>query len=199
MVLDSAVDPSDWVTRWQMGHLTDTDAVWASFSKDCFDVGAKCPLWRIGDTGQSAIDQRISDFLGTLKQKPVYAINNGNARPISYRDVRLAMYWTTMVPAPSALRMVTTLDAMIRGHTNTTVDFPFETILTASTFYNITEPNIMSNKNTDAAVALNCGDQKALQTPHFLNSNLIFKPWNPSLTSQPSFKVSGRSVAWAGL
>jgi pimeloyl-ACP methyl ester carboxylesterase len=79
MVLDGTGDAKDWAAKWQMGHLIDTDAVWASFYDDCFNAKEVCPLWQISDSKLEDIETRIIFFLEGLKQRPLYTVADGSA------------------------------------------------------------------------------------------------------------------------
>jgi pimeloyl-ACP methyl ester carboxylesterase len=92
MVLDGTVDAKNWVAKWQMQHLVDTDAVWTSFYDDCFQTKETCPMWREADSNSTNIEKRMTHFLEKLKLSPLYTVSDGNTRLITYRDVKLAMY-----------------------------------------------------------------------------------------------------------
>jgi len=182
MVLDGTGDARDWVDKWQMGHLIDTDAVWTSFYDDCFDAKEACPLWRGSDSRSGDIERRISKFVESLKQRTLFSVANGSARLITYRDVKLAMYWVTMAPGVAAPVMALILDALMRGFTNVTIDFPFEGIPTASSTFNMESPDRMAASNADAEVAVNCADAEDIT-----NSSLAdFKGYLSALEKQSS-------------
>ena len=182
MVLDGAVDAKDWVGKWQMGHLIDTDAVWTSFYDDCFEAKEACPLWQASDSASADINSRMTDFLENLKHRPVYTVSYGNARLITHRDVKLAMYWTTMAPGFAAPLIAEVLDSLMRGHINVTLDFPFESIPKASNaLYQETQDG-RANSNADAGTALNCGDAEDIT-----NSSITdFKEYLSALEDQSS-------------
>jgi hypothetical protein len=182
MVLDGTVDVKDWVAKWQMQHLVDTDAVWASFYDDCFEAKEACPMWRTHDSNSTDIENRMNDFLEKLKLSPSYTVSDGNARFITYRDVKLAMYRTTMAPGFAAPAMASILDGLIRGHTNMTLDFPFEGVPTASTLLEMESQDGRAGSNADAGTAVNCGDAEDIS-----NSSLAdFKEYLSVLEGQSS-------------
>jgi pimeloyl-ACP methyl ester carboxylesterase len=158
MVLDGTVDAKDWVGKWQMEHLIDVDAVWATFYDDCFIAREACPLWQASDSTSVNIKMRVNDFMQNLKRRPVYAVSDGNARLITHRDVKLAIYWTTMAPYFAGPEIAKVLDSLMKGDTNVTLSFPFESIPTASDFLREQTQDDWANSNADAGTALNCGD-----------------------------------------
>ena len=87
MVLDGTVDGIDWSSKWHMQHLI-VDALWASFLDGCFEAKEAYALWRNSDFNASTIETRINQFLEKLKKRPLHTVNNGNARLITYRDVK---------------------------------------------------------------------------------------------------------------
>jgi pimeloyl-ACP methyl ester carboxylesterase len=182
MVLDGTCDANDWVDSWQMGHLMETDAIWATFYDDCFTAREACPLWRAPDTAPVNIEKRVNDFLESLKQRPVYTVSDGNARLITYRDVKLAIYWTTMAPYFAGPSIATLLDSLMKGNTNVTLRFPFESVPTASDFLHEQTQDDQANSNADAGTALNCGD-----TEDITNSSIAdFKKYLSALEDQSS-------------
>jgi pimeloyl-ACP methyl ester carboxylesterase len=182
MVLDGTADAEDWVAKWQMQHLIDTDAVWASFYDDCFQAKEACPMWRASDSNATEIENRMTHFLEKLKLSPLYTVSDGNTRLITYRDVKLAMYWTTMAPSFAAPIMATILDGLIRGYTNVTLDFPFESIPTASNLLNMESQDGRAGSNADAGTAINCADAEDIA-----NSSLAdFKEYLSALEGQSS-------------
>ena len=60
--------------------------------------------------------------------------------------------------------MAVVLDSLMRGHTNVTVDFPFESILTASNFPHEDTQDDRANSNANAGTAANCGDADDITT-----------------------------------
>lgn len=181
MVLDGACDASDWVAKWQMGHLIDRDAVWASFYEDCFHAREACPLCE-PDISPVDIETRITDFVNNLKQRPVYTVSDGNARLITYIDVKLAMYWTTMAPSLAAPIMASILDGLMKGHTNVTIDFPFDSVPNASNSLHKETEDIRANSNADAGTAVNCEDAEDIT-----NSSVAdFKDYLSALENQSS-------------
>jgi pimeloyl-ACP methyl ester carboxylesterase len=182
MVLDGTGDAKDWVANWQMGHLIDTDAVWASFFNDCFEAKEACPLWRAPDSAAVDIENRMTDFLENLKHRPAYTVRDGNARLITYRDVKLAMYWTTMAPSFGAPLMAAVLDSLMGGHNNVTLDFPFESVPTASNSLHHETQDGRAGSNADAGTAVNCGDAEDIT-----NSSIAdFKEYLSALENQSS-------------
>ena len=180
MVLDGAGDPSDWTGKWQMKHLIDTDAIWESFYKDCFHAKDACPLWRAPDSDLADIEKRVSEFLVKLMQRPAYAVSDGKARLITYRDVKIAIYWTTMSPALLGVSMAKALDDLMRGHTEVT--FPFENVPTASDCPGNDDQERRAGANKDAGTALNCGDAEDIR-----NSTIVdFKEYLSLLEEQSS-------------
>jgi pimeloyl-ACP methyl ester carboxylesterase len=158
VVLDGTVDAKDWVAKWQMQHLIDTDAVLASLYGDCLEAKEICPMWRTDDSNSTDIKNRIIHFLEKLKLSPLYTVGDGNARLITYRDVKLAMYWTTMAPVFAAPIMATILDGLMRGYANVTLDFRFESFPTASSLLEMESQDGRAGWNADAGTAINCGD-----------------------------------------
>ena len=182
MVLDGTGDGKDWVGKWQMQHLIDVDAIWASFFEDCFEAKATCPLWRNSDSNSTDIETRINEFLDELRRRPLYIINNGNARLITYRDVKLAIYWTTMAPAFAAPTMASILDPLIKGHTNITLDFPFQDSLVTSDCPENETPDTLASSNAEAGLAINCGDAEDISN----NTIEDFKTYLSALEAQSS-------------
>lgn len=156
MILDGAAEPKDWTGKWQMQHLFDTDAVWESFYKDCFEAKQSCPLWKRSDVESTNIKTRVDNFLIKLRHQPAYTLSNGNTRLITYRDLRIAIYWTTMAPAYAFTVMAASLDGLMRGYTNITLDFPFGGLPSSSDC--VETENKVASSNADAGTALNCGD-----------------------------------------
>ncbi|KAM3071750.1 hypothetical protein ACMFMG_009617 [Clarireedia jacksonii] len=182
MVLDGTGDAKDWVGKWQMGHLIDADAIWAAFYDDCFAARETCPLWRASDTASLSIKKRVIDFMENIKKKPVYTASKGNARLITYRDVKLAIYWTMMAPDYAAHSIATVLDRLMKGDTNVTFSFPFESVPTASEFLHKQTQDNWANSNADAGTALNCGDAEDIT-----NSSIAdFKKYLSALEDQSS-------------
>jgi len=182
MVLDGTAHAKDWFAKWQMEHLIDTDAVWESFYDDCSKAKQACPLWRAFDSDSTDIKHRIEEFLENLKQRPAYTVSDGNSRLITYRDVKLAMYWTTMSPGYGAPIMAIILDGLLKGHTNMTLDFPFEGILTASNSLHEETQDSRASSNADAGTAVNCGDAEDIT-----NSSIAdFKEYLSTLEEQSS-------------
>ncbi|KAE9382073.1 alpha/beta-hydrolase, partial [Stipitochalara longipes BDJ] len=182
MVLDGTGDARDWVAKWQMGHLIDTDTVWASFVDDCFEAKESCPLWTKSDSKSADIESRIVEFVESLKQRPLYSVVDGSARLITYRDAKLAMYWTTMAPGFAAPVMATILDEFMKGRTNVTIDFPFEGIPTAASALDMESPDKMAASNADAGIAVNCADAEEI-----INVSLpSFKEYLSALENQSS-------------
>jgi pimeloyl-ACP methyl ester carboxylesterase len=180
MILDGAVDPSDWTAKWQLQHLIDTDAVWATFYQNCFAAKEACPLWRAPDGGAANIENRVSIFIESLQERPVYIVGDGNARLATYRDVRLAIYWATMVPVVVFPSMATILDDLIKSRTNVTIDFPFQSFPTASDCQE--DQDKPASSNADAGTALNCGDGEEI-----MNSTIEdFKDYLSALEDQSS-------------
>jgi hypothetical protein len=66
IVLDATVDARDWVAKWQMQYLIDTDAVWATFYDDCFEAKEACPMWRAADSNSSEIEKSCGRAPGEL-------------------------------------------------------------------------------------------------------------------------------------
>lgn len=160
MVLDGSVDGKDWTGKWQLQHLMNAEAVWNTLYEDCFEAEEACSLWRTADYGPGDITNRVTKFLEILEQRPSYTVSDGNARLITYRDVKIAMYWTTMAPAFGAPTIASILDALIKGHTNVTLSFPFE-VGSISKYSNCPEndtPDSLAGSNMDAGTALNCAD-----------------------------------------
>jgi pimeloyl-ACP methyl ester carboxylesterase len=182
MVLDGVGDAKDWIGKWQMQHLIDTDAIWASYYDDCFDAKEKCPLWLSTDLKQDDIENRMFEFLTKLKQRPLYAVVGGNARLITYRDVRIAMYWTTMAPRFATPDMATILDELMRGYTNVSLNFPFEGIPTASKFLDMENPEKIAASNTDVGTAVNCENAEDITS----SSLADFKDYLSELENQSS-------------
>ncbi|PMD32749.1 alpha/beta-hydrolase, partial [Hyaloscypha variabilis F] len=182
MVLDGTGDARDWVAKWQMGHLIDTDAVWASFYDDCFDAKELCPLWREADLKSEDIEDRVMEFIESLKQRPLYNVVGGNARLITFEDVKRAMYWTTMAPGFAGPVMATILDESMQGRTNFTIDFPFAGIPTASSVLSMDSQDQMAASNADAGVAVNCADAEAITNTSLAN----FKGYLSALENQSS-------------
>jgi pimeloyl-ACP methyl ester carboxylesterase len=182
MVLDGTGDAKDWVGKWQMGHLIGTDAIWATFYDDCFTAREACPLWRASDSASVKIKKRVNDFMESLKRRPVYTVSDGNARLITYRDVKLAIYWTTMAPYFASLSIAAAFDSLMKGDTNVTLGFPFESVPTASDFLHEQTQDDQAISNTDAGAALNCGDAEDIT-----NSSIAdFKEYLSALEDQSS-------------
>lgn len=156
MILDGTGDVKDWTAKWQLQFLIDADAIWASFFDDCFEAKEACPLWRASDSNSSDMENRVTEFVENLKQRPLYTVSGGNARLITYRDMKLAIYWTTMSPGVASPFLATILDDLMRGQTNVTLEFPFESFPTASDCQN--NPDSRASSNADAGMAINCGD-----------------------------------------
>jgi pimeloyl-ACP methyl ester carboxylesterase len=182
MVLDGTGDAKDWVAKWQIQHLIDTDTVWASFYDGFFEAKEACPMWRTDDSNSTDIENRMTLFPEKLKLSPLYTVSGGNARLITYRDVKLAMYWTTMAPGFAAPVMATILDGLMRGDINVTLDFPFESVPTASSILDMEGQEGLASSNADAGTAVNCGDAEDIT-----NSSLAdFKEYLSDLESQSS-------------
>lgn len=182
MVLDGTADGEDWTDKWQMQHLIDVDAIWASFHDDCLEAKESCPLWRKFDANSTTIETRINRFLEALKKRPLYTVNNGIARLITYRDVKLAMYWTTMAPVFAAPTMASILDHLVRGHTNITLEFPFQDFPKTSDCPERATQDTLASSNSDAGLALNCGDAEDIS-----NSTINdFKTYLSAIETQSS-------------
>ena len=157
MILDGVASASDWTGKWQMRHLIDTDAVWESFYQDCFEAKEGCPLWRSTDSRQADIEKRVSGFVESLKTRPAYTVSDGNARLITYRDAKLAIYWATMAPF-TFFDMAATMDGLMRGYINLTIEFPFNKLPSALDCADNQESR--AGSNSDAGTALNCADEE---------------------------------------
>jgi pimeloyl-ACP methyl ester carboxylesterase len=184
MVLDGAVSGEDWTGKWQMKHLIDIDAVWASFYDDCFEAREACPLGRELDSESADIKDRVSKFLEILKERQAYTVSDENARLITYREVRLAIYWTTMSPAFASPVIAAVLDALMRGHTSITLSFPFENenLSKASDCPDQETQDSRAGSNVDAGTAVNCGDAEDIT-----NSSIEdFKEYLSALENQSS-------------
>jgi len=182
MVLDGPVSSKDWVAKWQMDHLIDTDAVWDTLQDDCFEVKKACPLWRISDASSADIKYRVVELLEKLKHRPAYTVSNESARLITYRDVKLAMYWTTMAPHIAAPITAVILDELINSYTNVTISYRFWDLLTALNPLQEETQDTRADSNADAGTAVNCGDAEDIT-----NSSVAdFKEYLSALENQSS-------------
>ncbi|TAQ87666.1 hypothetical protein B7494_g4025 [Chlorociboria aeruginascens] len=155
MLLDGTVDAYDWVGKWQMAHLTDADVVWSTFYTDCFGANEYCPMWRDSDSEPKDIENRVQVLLDKLSKRPAYSISNGNLRMITKRDLRIAMFQATLTPTFAFANLADTMNELLQGNTNLTLEFPFEDDIPFSDDYD--EDN-RAGTNEDAGAALNCGD-----------------------------------------
>ena len=157
MILDGPVNGNDWVGKWQMAHVKDADEVWYTFFTDCFSALESCPLYRAGDTVASDIKKRVDAVLDDLRASPRYTVAVGDARLITYRDVRLAIYWANMVPMIGFPPLARIVDELMRGYTNVTLA-PFVSSGPENTGEE--DEDVLAASNVDAGAAINCGDEE---------------------------------------
>lgn len=179
-----------------MGHLTDTDSVWATFYDDCFEVKEACHL-RAPDSASVDIENRMTDVLENSKQRLVYTVSNGNARLITYRDMKLAIYWTAMAPGFATTFRAAVLDSLTGGHTNAMLDFPFENILTAKNSLHEETQDGRANSNADVGTAVNCGNAEDITNRSVADFKNAFQHSRASLLLRHSSKSRGKYGVWA--
>jgi hypothetical protein len=122
------------------------------------------------------------EFIKSLKQRPLYNVVGGNARLITFEDVKRAKYWTTMAPGLAGPLMAKILDESMQGRTDFTIDFPFEGIPTASSVLRMDSQDQMAASNADAGVAVDCADAESIT-----NTSLAdFKGYLSALENQSS-------------
>lgn len=83
MFLDGVVNAYDWTGKWQMGHLADADAVWATSSRIASKPKSLCPLWRSQYSALAGIEGRVYAYLAELRTNPAYTVADGAARLIT--------------------------------------------------------------------------------------------------------------------
>ena len=97
MVLDSNVDPDNWVSRYEAG-IDDHGAAREYFFERCFAAKTECAFHRGSDKSPQDVQQRYDDLLDSLEKFPRYAHGEGRAMPITRARVEDGFMTTTYQP-----------------------------------------------------------------------------------------------------
>lgn len=115
MILDGVVDAPDYVANGWATNLQDTDKVLQSFYRHCFDGGDRCPLY--DSAGPKAIEKRLNDFLDTIRQTPIVAVDSSGSVPpeiITYSDIKSSIFVSLKSPVLAFQTLAWLLDQLYK-------------------------------------------------------------------------------------
>ena len=161
MILDGVADAPDYVNTGWSKNLQDTEKVMAHFYDLCFSGASRCPLYRSADRQPNDIRKRFETVLSQLKQSPIPIAIDGDARLITYSDLKNQVLDTLYRPYAKFPVLATVVNEMIYGnytpmlkavsrHGSISVDEPDS--------YNIPYPPHDYKFQAQVNVAILCGD-----------------------------------------
>ena len=116
MVLDGVADAPDYMATGWSKNLQDTEEGVARFYELCFSSGQRCPLYRSSDNEPNDIQKRHSSALNELKQSPIPVAYGGEAKLITYSDVRGLFMMAQYRPYTKFPEYATVFNEMINGN-----------------------------------------------------------------------------------
>ncbi|KAL3421597.1 peptidase tripeptidyl-peptidase protein [Phlyctema vagabunda] len=189
MVLDGVVDSDDWVGKWQVQHVQDSDEIWKSFFSDCFISQEACPFWRPSDTSPADQEKRFASVLERLSERPAYLTQNEKIRVVTRKDVEYAIVQALLAPFYSFTALAEYIDSLLQGISNITLGFPFDPDLGSLSRAIAEDVDYLASSNLDAGTSLNCGDAASL-------ANSTVKEFKRYLSVLE--KLSNISASWQG-
>lgn len=161
MILDGVADAPDYVVTGWSKNLQDTEKVMAHFFELCFSGASHCPLYRSTDHQPNDIRKRFETVLSRLKQSPIPIAEDGNARLITYSDLKDEIVATLYRPYTKFPTLATAVNEMIHGNYTPMLEAVSRRSLISideSDSYNIPFPPDSYEFQYQVHVAILCGD-----------------------------------------
>lgn len=156
VVLDGVVDADVYVSPVWAEAIINTDPIFESFTKYCYEGKEKCKLYRPGDT-LSDIETRFDDVQTNLRAQPLTFIGPYNHYPYIFTINELKMIFFSTLYAPNRLfeLMALIIDAIIREDY-----YLLEAMFPLFPREALCDPLAESLYPGDAQISIVCGDKR---------------------------------------
>ena len=114
--LASVADSPDYMAGGWTTNLQDTEKVMSFFYESCFLGHTRCPLFRLGDTNPADIKARLDTVLESLRESPIPVVHDGEARLITYNDLRQQIFSDLYRPYTKFPDLATAVNELMHGN-----------------------------------------------------------------------------------
>jgi hypothetical protein len=111
------VDADHYVTPMWANSIQDTQGVFDTFSKFCFEAASKCALYRPSDTSAKDIADRYQLIMENLKTNPPSLVNQRTKMPvvITHSTVKMVTFLMLYLPNLTFPLLALMADLLDRG------------------------------------------------------------------------------------